>query len=421
MLPAGLSIGSGVRGGAPVEPTALYSFSFFDTYAASFPSIASLSGNGWQTIRGFFVSAYCQLSASSFDGPTVSTGGSACDGRVQEFSATRRGFLIEPDATNLIFRSHALQTVEGGLNGQWLVNSGGTYTSSGTSPRVGVTDGQRIQVTSGGYGNFAALQSAAAGSYTGSLWSRSVSGTTPMSTQYGPTQYDAYTATTAWTRRIFDATKAASPDVWYLTQVQSATPQAMDVYADYAQVEAGQIATSQILTTGAAATRTGDSLTLLSAGSLIGAGNRLSVELQFVPLGPLSYMGGVRYLWLWGSNGGNNTWLTFNPSTRIATLHVHGASDFDFPTPLPDCARGDLYAVNLSTTSGGVSTLKARVHNGVSWSAATNCGSSGVLSSVTNVTPTFLPANGSIAAQTMPCMVDRVRTFAPGDVPVWAL
>jgi len=427
MLPAGLSIGSGVRGGAPPEPVPLYSFSFADTFAAGFPSVAAQSAQGWSSQRPSFSSAYVQLSASSWDGPTVSGSGDS-DGRIQQFASDRRGFLLEPEmelggTVNYLNYSTDLTTV---INAQlyWLYTQGppaASYSSAGSSPRVGFTNGTRVVAAVGDNANYSYgfnLLGISTRYYVYSQWARAASGTQTHYRRFGNNIVSSTVNTTWEFQQISDLYN--NGDTKYVVPVGNlgTSPVAADIYVTQAQLHRGRIALSPILTTGGAASKRGDILytTAGTAAVMMGAGGRLSVYLSFVPLGPLSHMGdegAVPYLWLWGA--AVSTWLDFVPATRIATLHVPAGS-YAFPTPLPDCARGDYYEVNLSTNSNGNSTLKARVNGG----SVTNCGTSGVLAAANLVNPVFAPCNAGASQQQIPCMVDRIRTYAPGDIPVWA-
>jgi len=161
------------------------------------------------------------------------------------------GLLIEEARTNLALQSQDFT--------QWVQFQNGVTTSNQMiAPDGTLTADQMVMTTDTFSGVYLSAIAPSAGTYTISLWARTVSGTQTFnmgfysnSTAFFPT---AFTATNTWQRFTYTVTLPASGNF----HIGNFNASAGTVFIWGAQCEAGSFATSYIATTSASTTRTAD-------------------------------------------------------------------------------------------------------------------------------------------------------------------
>lgn len=354
--------------------------------------------------------ATVQTSAST----VVTSGIGVDDPRVGD-AGYGRGLVLEESRQNKLVRSDTSVT-----SLAWGATVAGGNTLSGeTVAADGPDGGNAVKLTSSAVtGSFAhwymGAGVATAAPYTFSSWLRGEVGgevTSISSTPNGVTYFrNACTLTTGWQR--FSATGTGTAATWY-AQIgtdkrdasQPNTP-AQITRAALAQYELGAFPTELVVTTGAAATRAADALTLNR--SLV-RGGRFGVEYVFVPKASKGDISATSVLYYEGTN----CYTAIHAVNGNVQLIVGGALVYNSAASggYMNWSRGDVIKLWIEGGGGALQSRAKYSRNGVVTDLGAGDGS---------VAPAIVPGATANLARDWSFWLQSVRAYAPGRRPQWA-
>lgn len=378
-------------GGGPLSAT---------TFSADFTA-ATLGAMANATFAAAYGLAFARASAA-----TVQTGAATVDStpttdvpRIGSVGAAwGRGLVLEESRTNLITNSRAahLAATAGSLV---------SYTNAAfTGPDGTPTIADRVQVTSGGFSNYATVGTV---SGVGSEWVvQGSAGTTyDLNVFNAGNSATGGSATASWQRvSIFTVNATGFVPADGRANVIAAGNR--DNGIDFMQFEAGNFATEAIVTAGASATRAGEHLSKASSASLVDAG-RVGMYAKVIPKGALSGSAAAAYLWYVDASNYARIETTGN-----VTVTIGGTTQALSSSPVTWSAQ-DTIELWVEAGGGSLSTIaKYRANGG----AATTIGTTTPLGSVSPGGGMDLLCSGTSGQLTS--WVQQIVFYKSGQRPV---
>jgi len=352
----------------------------------------TLSNGG--TSQSTFNSTFSGLSFARATVSTVQTSASAIDSTpginyacVGSIDGTSRGLVLQPNTFQVIGAAVGNNAPRDFTNATWNAGSGVTTTPSYAAGPDGIPPGvgcSRIQVSSGGYGNYGNVLIGT--NYCWSSWQRSTNPASNGDMQQvwilatpGDGNSTVVSATSTW-NRIIQTNGTSSRQYADVVDGRDYTgsggqsARARDILVDYAQFERGDIATECIALS--QTTRNCEVLKHTNAASLAD-NNRMKVRYAFYPKGGSGavtwdslFNGAQAYWYLFScANGGTPTFATddyvrINTSTLKIETRIAGTTATS--TNAISFSANQLVEIYLELGASIASVCKYRI-NGGSW------------------------------------------------------
>jgi hypothetical protein len=345
---------------------------------------------------------------------TITTTGLGVDAPRLGDAGYGQGLVIESSRTNLVPTSREI----GGTG--WTQGTGNFETGSyADGPDGSVLSADRLYRPDGlVYSDYVATAVTAGVSYTGGFWARGTSGASGYNPFVADVQLITQPVSAIWTRKTHTVEAVATTTGYWQVQTGTPTAAALDIVCDLHQLEVGKFATEVILTSGASATRAGESISV-DASRLVRAG-RIGLELEFVPkAGTLAAM-----IDSWGNQ---------------RQIHIVSGT-----YSLISCLTGTVSVVvggNTFTTTGAITHVAGDTHNlwieagggllatrvvwrkkalGGSYGSAVVLGTSAAPQGNHTATGSLYFLGDSLSRYMLDAWVKRIVAYTPGRRPTWA-